>query len=186
MLYRQKRVRLKNGDIVLLRLPKEEDAKQMVLYQKTTAEETEYLARYPEEKKYDVLSEQRKLKNMIDADDCIMLICEHEGKIIGNCQIIFMTTLKTKHRATMMISVLQEFWSRGIGTLMMNELISIAKENHVQQLELQVIEGNERAIALYKKNGFEIIAQIPNAYRLKDGSYKKELYMIKPIEGLEI
>ena len=48
-------------------------------------------------------------------------------------------------------------------------------------LELEVIEGNERAIALYKKFGFETVAEKPDAIRLKDGTSLKEITMMKKL-----
>lgn len=46
-------------------------------------------------------------------------------------------------------------------------------------MELSFIEGNIRAQHLYKKFDFHIIADIPNAFKLKDGTYLKEFYMQK-------
>ena len=46
-------------------------------------------------------------------------------------------------------------------------------------LELEVIEGNQRAIGLYHKMGFVCTGEKPNAIRLEDGSSLKELMMVK-------
>ena len=78
--------------------------------------------------------------------------------------------------------MLKEFWGLGIGSAMFKEMIEQAKNNNdVLQIELEVIEGNERAIALYKKFGFEIVAEIPDAIRLKDGRMLKLITMMKKI-----
>ena len=52
----------------------------------------------------------------------------------------------------------------------------------VIQLELEFIEGNERAKALYEKFGFKIYGYIPNSIRQKDGTLLKEYLMIKEIK----
>lgn len=181
MLFNKKIVELKNGKKAILRSPKIEDSDQMIKYLTTTAGETEFLARYPEERTYTIELEARYLNNIIEAEDCLMIVCEIDGEIAGNCQIVFMNTLKTEHRATVMIGLLKKYWSLGIGSYMFKEMIEIAKKQNIKQLELQVIEGNERGIALYQKYGFEIVAEIPNAYQLKDGSYRKEIHMIKQL-----
>ena len=49
----------------------------------------------------------------------------------------------------------------------------------LEQLELEVIEGNQRAIGLYHKMGFVCTGEKPNAIRLEDGSSLKELMMVK-------
>ena len=60
-----------------------------------------------------------------------------------------------------------------------DEVRALVHEVHEAGLELEVIDGNDRAIALYKKFGFEIVATRPDAMRLKDGRYLDEHIMIK-------
>ena len=55
----------------------------------------------------------------------------------------------------------------------------LAKERGVEQLELEVMEGNDRAIRLYEKFGFERFGVRPNAIHLKDGTRLRELLMVK-------
>ena len=56
---------------------------------------------------------------------------------------------------------------------------TVELEHLLEQLELEVIEGNQRAIGLYHKMGFVCIGEKPNAIRLEDGSSLKELMMVK-------
>ena len=80
------------------------------------------------------------------------------------------------------IALLKEFWNQGIGTRMFEELIRIAEENeNLLQLELEFVEGNVRARALYEKMGFRIAGIRPNAIRLKNGTLLNEYYMIREI-----
>lgn len=61
---------------------------------------------------------------------------------------------------------------------MFDILIKIAKEHDSTEiLELSFVEGNERGQALYEKFGFEIVAKIPDAYKLKDGTYQNKIFM---------
>jgi len=64
---------------------------------------------------------------------------------------------------------------------MFQEMIALAESWGVQQLELEVIEGNTRAMGLYEKMGFEIVAARPNAIRLENGSLLKEYIMVKTL-----
>ena len=41
------------------------------------------------------------------------------------------------------------------------------------------IEGNDRARHLYEKFGFRVVSEKPNAFKLKDGTYRNEFYMQK-------
>lgn len=112
-----------------------------------------------------------------------MLVCLVEGKVAGNCQIAWKTGLKTRHRAAVAIALLKDYWNQGIGTRLFTELIRIAEENeNILQMELEFIEGNTRARALYEKMGFRIVGIKPNAVRLKDGTLLNEYYMIREIK----
>ena len=53
------------------------------------------------------------------------------------------------------------------------------KENGILQLELDYIEENERGRRHYEKMGFVPVAERPDAFRLKDGTMRKEISMFK-------
>ncbi|MDE7286034.1 MAG: hypothetical protein K2N55_04205 [Lachnospiraceae bacterium] len=48
-----------------------------------------------------------------------------------------------------------------------------------EQMELGVVEGNDRAKALYERFGFEATGKTPRALKYDDGSYKDEYTLIK-------
>lgn len=52
------------------------------------------------------------------------------------------------------------------------------------QIELEFVEENNRARALYEKMGFKILGLTPNAIRLKDGTFLCEYKMIKEIKSI--
>ena len=109
-------------------------------------------------------------------------MCIVDGKVAGNCQIAWKTGLKTRHRASVAIALLKEFWNLGIGTRMFEEMIRIAEANeNLIQMELEFVEGNTRARALYEKMGFRITGINPNAIRLRDGTLLNEYCMIREI-----
>ena len=117
-----------------------------------------------------------------NADNEAMLVCLVDGKVAGNGQIAWKKSLKTRHRAAVAIALLKEYWNQGIGTRMFEEMIRIAEENeNILQMELEFIEGNRRARALYEKMGFRITGVRPNAIRLKDGTLLNEYTMIREI-----
>ncbi len=110
-----------------------------------------------------------------------MLVGIVDGEIAGNCQIVFNHRHKTKHRASVAITIISKYWNLGIGTAMMQKMISLAKNQGIMQMELEFIEGNKRARALYEKMGFSIVAEKPNAILLKDGTLLKEYFMVKEL-----
>jgi len=184
MIIREIEFELKDGRKALLRSPREEDIEGMLEYLYISSGETDFILRYPEEcKKYTPESEKKVFENWNSSENEAAIVCIVDGKIAGNCHIGWDTRIKTGHRASVAIALLREFWNLGIGTKMFEELIRIATENErILQMELEFVEGNSRARALYEKMGFKIVSVHPDAIRLKDGKLLNEYFMIKKIE----
>ncbi len=179
MMYDLKTVQLKDGRQASFRSPKAEDGALMLENLKTISEETDFILRYPDEWNETIEDEARFLQEINLSDDTLMIVCCLNGRIIGSCTIYFNKFRKERHRASISLAVLKEYWGKGIGTLMIDELISVAKNQGVTQLELDYFEGNERARSLYIKAGFIQTGEIPNAIKLDDGRVLKEIHMIK-------
>ena len=176
--------KLKDGRNALIRNPQEEDISGLLDYLYISAGETHFIIRYPEEcVKYTAESVKELYERMNKSDNEAMLVCLVEGKVVGNCQITWSNKMKTRHRATVGIALLKEYWNQGIGTRLFQELIRIAEENpNLIQIELDFVEGNSRALALYEKMGFRITGVKPNAIRLRDGTLLNEYSMIREIK----
>ena len=174
---------LKDGRNALIRSPRDEDIPGMLEYLRISAGETEFIVRYPEECDKYTPEDEKKLFDRLNASDSdAMLVCIVDGKVAGNCHVMWSRSIKTKHRARIGIALLREFWNQGIGTMMFREMIRIAEANeNILHMELEFIEGNTRARALYEKMGFRIAGIRPNAIRLKDGTLLNEYYMIREI-----
>lgn len=179
MIFEEKKIILKNGQTAILKSPCVEDAEKMLNYIKKACGETEFLLRYPEEWNISIEKEEAWVKRLLAAPDTLDITCYVDGDVAGNCEITFRGGMKTSHRATIAIAILREFWNLGIGSAMFEELIAAAKERRTEIMELEFIEGNERAQYLYEKCGFHVVCVKPNAFKLKDGTYRKEFYMQK-------
>lgn len=181
MLYTTKNIVLKNGRQAVFRSPLPSDAKEMNVFLKTSASETDFLMRYPEEYTQTEESEAKFLESVSGSPYTLMIVCTVDGTIAGNGTLMFQSGLKTKHRAEVAIGLLQAYWGMGIGTALLSEMIAVAKEKGILQLELEYMEENERASALYRKMGFVQVAEHPDAIRLKDGTMHKVFTMVKKL-----
>ncbi|MCD7842846.1 MAG: GNAT family N-acetyltransferase [Lachnospiraceae bacterium] len=181
MKYESKAICLKNGQSALFRAPFVTDieATAMLQYLSTCAAETEFVIRYPEECTQTPAQEAAYLESINRSKNQLMIVCEIDGELAGNCQIVFNDRIKTRHRAQVMIGILQKYWSLGIGTAMFEEMIRIAAQRQVHQIELEYIEGNERARRLYEKMSFIQYGERPDAIRLRDGTMRKEILMMR-------
>ncbi len=174
---------MKDGRKATLRSPRDEDIQGVLDYLYVSAGETEFILRYPEEcGKYTSEGEKALFDRINASDNEAMLVCLVDGKVAGNCQIGWKKGMKTKHRAAVAIALTKAYWNQGIGTRMFEELIRIAEANaDILQMELEFVEGNSRARALYEKMGFRITGVHPNAIRLRDGTLLNEYSMIREI-----
>ena len=174
---------LKDGRQALIRSPRDEDIRGMLDYLYVSSGETEFILRYPEEcGKYTPEGEKALFDRVNASDNEAMLVCLVEGEIAGNSHIMWSKGIKTRHRANVAIALLKKYWGQGIGTRMFREMIRIAEENSdILQMELDFVEGNTRARALYEKMGFRITGINPNAIRLRDGTLLNEYCMIREI-----
>lgn len=182
MEFQTKEIILKNGKKAILRNAVPEDALELVELQKKISGETDFLMRYPEEcDDKDEEGERNFLKERQDSNDSLILVCEIDGKISGSIALKREAHIKTRHRGSIGIGILKEYWNMGIGTLFFEEILRISEGLGIKQLELGVFEGNERGMALYRKMGFIQAGFLPDAVRLKDGRMLKEYTMIKKL-----
>jgi len=93
--------------------------------------------------------------------------------------------IRIRHRAYIVIGILQKGQSRGLGSLMFQQLMDWAVSKGITRLELTVMSHNKAAIALYKKFGFEIEG-IKRHSLIVDGNYVDEYYMAKLLEARNI
>lgn len=175
---------LKDGRNAVLRNPQEKDIPGLLDYLVRSAGETDFIIRCPADcAKYTPEGEAKWIEDGNSSENTVLLVCEVDGKIAGNCELSRATWLKTRHRASVAITLLQEFWGQGIGTAMFRELTRIAESwEGVTQMELEFVEGNSRARGLYEKMGFRITGVKLDAIRRKDGAFLNEYLMVKKLD----
>lgn len=123
--------------------------------------------------------EEAWVNRLLASPDTLAITCYVDGEVAGNCEISFRGGMKTSHRATIAIAILREYWTLGIGSAMLEELVAAAQKRGTEIMELEFVEGNERAKHLYEKFGFRVVSEKPNAFKLKDGTHLSEFYMQK-------
>lgn len=182
MIFETKTITLKDGRTAILRAPKAEDAAPMLEWLKQTGAETNFILRLPEEVTMTIEQEENFFKRLAESPYDLMIVCEVDGELAGNCHLMLQGMIKTRHRGSVAVALSQKFWNLGIGSAMFREMIGAAeKKEGLTQLELEFVEGNTRAQALYEKMGFRIVGYRPNAIRLKDGTLLNEIIMVRPL-----
>lgn len=182
MEFREKEIKLKDGTTCILRRPNENDAEGMLEYLKISSDETHFMTRYSEEIDITIDKEIEFLKDNLNSKTNMMITAFINNEVAGSAGINCVGNwIKQKHRAVFGVAIKKKYWNNGIGNVLVKEVINQAKEIGYEQIELGVFSDNEKAIALYKKHGFEVWGNVKNAFKLKDGTYQDEIIMGKMI-----
>ena len=78
-----------------------------------------------------------------------------DAMVVGVCDILTSPLSRTGHVAEIGVGVLEGFRGFGIGRGLMREALDWLRNRGVLKARLFVLEGNERALGLYKTLGFE-------------------------------
>lgn len=180
MIFKPKTITLKDGHTCTLRPAEAKDAQEMLDYLRTSAGETPFLLRNPDEVTFTVESEESFLENKKNTPRELMMVAEVDGVLAGNCGIVTNGELRrVYHRGGFAIALLKEYWHLGIASAMMTYAFELAKEMGYEQMELEVVDGNERAKALYEHLGFQETGKHLHALKYDDGNYQDEYTMVK-------
>ena len=155
------------------------DAAEMISYNKKVGSETEFLSF--DGSTFDISEEKeaRFLERFKNSKRDLMLVALDGEKIIANASVEGERVKRYSHRAELSITVLKEYWGQGIGSELMQRIMSFARDVGYKSLFLDVRADNERAIALYRKFGFQEIGTY-NDYFNVNGSFYDAKLMVLP------
>lgn len=174
-----KKVVLKNWKECIIRNAVKEEAKEILEHIQLVSLETENMPRYPEEYVITEDEERKFIVNMNSSSNQIFIVAEVDGKIVGSASFSpIRNCFKTSHRTGFGVAIKKAYWGYGIGNQIMDAIIYNARIAGYEQIELEVVTDNERAISLYKKFGFEIIGTNKWGFKTRDGKYQGLHYML--------
>lgn len=180
MLFDEREIILKNGAKCILKSVDRGDAQAIIEYLKKVSEETLFLLRNADEVNFTVEAEGQFLEEKRNNPREIMMIAEVNGVLAGNCAIAACGSMRrVYHRCSLAIALKKEYWNQGLGTAMLEYALSLAKKIGYEQVELEVVEGNDSAKHLYEKAGFIEEGRNVRALKYDDGAYRDEIKMIK-------
>ena len=90
-----------------------------------------------------------------ERDNFRTLIAEDENKQVFGICLYYIAYSSWKGRILFLDDIVidEPYRSQGVGTLLMNALFNICKEEHIKQMRWQVLDWNEPAIKFYEKLG---------------------------------
>ena len=179
-----KSLKLKDGRTCILRNCTAEDGAVVIEVFKLTHEETDLMLTYPEEMTFTVEQEAKFLQDKTDSSDEIEILAEINGKVIGTAGIGRVGSQeKLKHRAEFGIGIDKEYWGLGIGHALTEACIECAETAGYAQLELGVTAENERALSLYKSEGFIEFGRNPKGLWSRKSGWQELVLMRRELFG---
>ncbi|WP_165996167.1 GNAT family N-acetyltransferase [Bacillus sp. Cs-700] len=107
----------------------------------------------------------------------IFLVVEVNGALVGFSRCEGNELKRSSHKVEFGVGVMKDYWGYGIGKNLLKTSVNWADANHIKKITLNVLETNEKAIALYGKYGFKIEGVLLKDKLLSDGNYYNTLLM---------
>ena len=173
-----KTIILKDGRECTLRSGCESDGQAVVDIFILTHTETDNLLSYPDEITFTSDEEGKYLQKKADSENEIEILAVVDGAVVGSAGIEQLNPkYKMRHRCDFGISVVKEFWGLGIGRALTEACIECARNAGYEQVELQAVAENERAIEMYKRAGFVEYGRDPRGFKSRFTGYQEVVYM---------
>ena len=124
------------------------------------------------------------LRERTESGDEIEILAEIGGSVVGSAGIGCVGSKeKLRHRAEFGISIERAYWGLGIGRALVEACIECARAAGYAQLELEVVADNERALALYQREGFVEYGRNPRGFRSRKTGWQELVLMRLELDG---
>jgi len=162
-------MKMMGNNEIIIQEAKKADAVALIEYVKKVADETDFLTFDSSEFNKTIEEEERIIETHGIAKNQIFILAKLNDKIIGILNVESNRKKRLEHIGEFGVSVLKEFWNKGVGDCLVKYMINWAKETGViRKLNLKVSVNNKSAIRLYTKNGFQIEGKISRDIKLND------------------
>lgn len=141
------------------------DAAAMLEYLRQIGGETDNLTFGAEGLAFTVEEETEHIMQAENSRDEVMLVARDNGRIVGDASLSRLPR-RMKHRGDLGIAVLRAYWNKGVGHLLLGEIVRFARENAFDGIDLQVRSDNTAAIHLYEKFGFQKIGTHESFFKI--------------------
>lgn len=113
------------------------------------------------------------LKTELENENSKYIVAKSNNEILGFAGI----KIFVNEADIMNIVVKRTYRNKGVGSLLLKNLILICEELYLHSLSLEVNEENLPAINLYKKFGFKNIGMRKNYYKNKNGIIMQKILL---------
>jgi L-amino acid N-acyltransferase YncA len=115
----------------------------------------------------------------LDYDNVLPLIALHNGNIVGDATLHFNPIGWTKHQGEVRLTTSTQYRVRGLGTILVQNLIDIATSLGLEQISIEIPPVLDKAFYLFEKMGFKEMAHLQGFVRDLQGTESDLVLMIK-------
>ena len=151
---------------IAYRAAESSDAAQLLEYLKQVGGETDNLSFGAAGIPFTLEQEAALLERIANSPHSRFFLALDGEKIVGNACVDGSANARLRHRRSLAISVLRDYWGRGVGTGLMERMLAFARESGAELVSLEVRSDNERAKALYRKFGFVSFGTFPKYFKI--------------------
>ena len=140
--------------------------------------QTDFLLTYNEENTFTAEEESAFLQKKADSGNEIEILAELDGKVVGTAGIEQISPkIKLRHRCDFGISIDKSYWGLGVGRALTEACVECARKAGYEQIELEVVADNDRAVRLYEGVGFIEYGRNPRGFKSRLTGYQEVVYM---------
>jgi len=168
----------KSGKKIVIRSAEPNDASELLRLGKEVMAEEIYTLTTPEELSATVEQQMKWVEDMNAHPGKIILVATFEGRLISILDFSCGHRKRIAHTGEFGVSIDKDFREEGIGTHIMNALLSWATDHPViEKVNLRVHVNNTRARNLYLKLGFIEEGRLKNDMKYGPSSYVDTIVM---------
>lgn len=161
-------ITLRNGDTCHFYRADIGDSERIIEYINSVAVESDYLSFGRGEFTMSSEDERRLISSFKERSNCLMAVAKCDQSIVGLITMQGGSRKRIYHWAEIALSVSMKYWGMGIGRVLIELAVEHAGRNGITRIGLKVRTDNDRAIALYRKMGFEIEGKLKKFMRVND------------------
>lgn len=156
------------------------DAPAILALHRRVLAEGEWFITEPDEFPEGVDAKVAVIRDAARSENGVLLVARHEHALVGWAQVVGGGRRRTRHVGRIEMMVDARVRGAGVGSALLTAIIQWAERSGtIQKLSLNAFAHNVRALALYRKFGFEEEGRRTREYRFADGTWRDDVLMFR-------
>lgn len=133
----------------------------------------------------DEVTDPRVIENWIyelNYDSLLPLVAWNNQQIVGNATLHFSPIGWTKHQGEVRLTTSPQYRTRGLGTILVQNLLDLAAALGLEQITIEVLPVWDQAFHLFGKLGFKEVAHLPGFVKDLKGNESDLVIMVKYLD----